>query len=66
MKGKQGNLPPNVVRLRAARPGPASTAAILDGLKLTQIVVRIESKEDRKRVLDLAKRLADGDADAKT
>jgi hypothetical protein len=58
MKGKGRGLPPNVVRLRASRPGPPSTAAIVEGLKLMQVFLRIETGRDRKRVLELAKQLA--------
>jgi hypothetical protein len=66
MKGKRGGLPPNVVTLRASRPGPPSTAAILEGLKLMQVFLRIESGRDRKRVLDLARALAPVDVKTKT
>jgi hypothetical protein len=58
MKGKRSGLPPNVVTLRASRPRPPSTAAILEGLKLMQVFLRIETGRDRKMVLDLAKQLA--------
>ena len=66
MKGKGRGLPPNVISLRASRPGPPSTAAILEGLKLMQVFLRIETGQDRKRVLDLAKQLARIDAGTKT
>ena len=66
MKGKGSALPPNVISLRASRPGPPSTAAILEGLKLMQVFLRIESGRDRKRVLDLAKQLAPIDTKRKT
>ena len=66
MKGKGSGLPPNVISLRASRPRPPSTAAILEGLKLTQIFLRIETGHDGKRVLDLAKQLAPNDANLKT
>jgi hypothetical protein len=66
MKGKRSGLPPNVVTLRASRPRPPSTAAILEGLKLIQVFFLIETGQDRKRVLDLAKQLAPIDADART
>jgi hypothetical protein len=62
MKGKRSGLPPNVVTLRASRPRPPSTAAILEGLKLMQVFLRIETARDRKTVLDLAKQLALDDA----
>jgi hypothetical protein len=65
MKGKRGGLPPNVISLRASRPGPPSTAAILEGLKLMQVVLRIKTARDRKMVLDLAKQLALDDASTK-
>jgi hypothetical protein len=65
MKGKRGGLPPNVITLRASRPGPPSTAAIIEGLKLMQIFLRIETAQDRKTVLDLAKQLAPIDGDAR-
>jgi hypothetical protein len=66
MKGKGRGLPPNVLTLRASRPGPPSSAAILDGLKLMQVFMRIETARDRKTVLDLAKQLAPIDANTKT
>ena len=66
MKGKGSGLPPNVVTLHACRPRPPSTAAILDGLKLMKVFLRIETGQDRKRVLDLAKQLAPIDADTRT
>jgi hypothetical protein len=64
MKGKGRSLPPNVIRLRASRPGPPSTAAILEGLKL-MVFLRIETGRDRKRVLELARQLAPSDANAR-
>jgi hypothetical protein len=66
MKGKGRSLPPNVIRLCASRPGPPSTAAVLEGVKLLKVFLTIEAARDRKKVLDLAKQLALGDADAKT
>jgi|GEM_PF-5723697 len=65
MKGKGRGLPPNVISLRASRPRPPSTAAIIEGLKLMQVFLRIETGRDRERVLDLAKQLAPIDANAK-
>jgi hypothetical protein len=65
VKGKRSGLPPNVVTLRASRPRPPSTAAILEGLKLMQVFLRIETARDRKTVLDLAKQLAPIDANAR-
>jgi hypothetical protein len=62
MKGKGRSLPPNVITLRASPPRPPSTAAILEGLKLMQVFLRIETGQDRKTVLDLAKQLAPIDA----
>ena len=65
MKGKGRDLPPNVLRLRASRPRPPSTAAILEGLKLMQVFLRIETGRDRKRVLELARQLAPIDANTR-
>jgi hypothetical protein len=65
MKGKRTGLPPNVLRLCASRPRPPSRAAIIEGLELMRIFIRIENGEDRKRVLDLTKQLAPVDANAK-
>jgi hypothetical protein len=62
MKNKGRGLPPNVITLSASRPRPPSTAAILEGLKLMQVFLRIETARDRKTVLDLAKQLALDDA----
>jgi hypothetical protein len=66
MKGKGRDLPPNVIRLRVSKPRPPSTAAILEGLKLMQVFLKIESGGDRKKVLDLAKQLALDDANTRT
>jgi hypothetical protein len=65
MKNKGRGLPPNVITMHASRPRPPSTAAILEGLKLMQVFLRIETARDRKTVLDLAKQLALDDANAK-
>jgi hypothetical protein len=65
MKGKGRSLPPNVMTLHASRPRPPSTAAILEGLKLMQVFLRIETGRDRKRVLDLARQLAPNDANTR-
>jgi transcriptional regulator with XRE-family HTH domain len=62
----RGSLPANVLTLRASRPRPPSTVAIIEGLKLMQIFLRIETGAERKRVLDLAKQLAPNDANRKT
>jgi hypothetical protein len=66
MKDKRGGFPPNVIRLHTSKPRPPSTAAILEGLKLMQVFLRMETGQDRKRVLDLAKQLAPIDASIKT
>jgi hypothetical protein len=66
MKGKGRGLPPNVINLRASGPRPPSTAAILEGLKLMQVFLRIETARDRKTVFDLAKQLALDDANRRT
>jgi hypothetical protein len=66
MTGKGRGLPPNVLTLGAFRPRPPSTAAILEGLKLMQVFLRIEAARDRKMVVDLAKQLAPIDAKTKT
>ncbi|MEA2939937.1 MAG: hypothetical protein QOD09_466 [Bradyrhizobium sp.] len=65
MKGKGRGLPPNVITLLASRPRPPSTAVILDGLKLIQIFLRIETAHDRNKVLDLAEQLAPSDANTR-
>jgi hypothetical protein len=66
MKGKGSGLPPNVLTLHASRPRPPNTAAILEGLKLMQVFLRIETARDRKTVLDLAKQLALDDTSTRT
>jgi hypothetical protein len=66
MKDERGGLPLNVVRLHASRPRPPNTAAILGGLKLMQVFLRIQTGQDRKRVFDLAKQLALNDANTRT
>ena len=66
MKRKRGDLPPNVVRLRAFPPAPPSRTAILEGLKLMQVFLKIQSGRDRKRVLGLARQLAPIDANTRT
>ena len=61
MKGKGRRLPPNVVQLHPPKPRPPSTAAVIEGLKLIQVFLRIEARQDRKRVLELATQLAPSD-----
>ncbi len=65
MKGKGRGLPPNVMKLLTSRARPPSTAVILEGLKLIQVFLRIETGQDRKKVLDLAKQLAPIDANTR-
>jgi hypothetical protein len=62
MKGKGRGLPPKVVKLRSSPPDSPSPAALLAGLQLVMLFLKIGSKEDRKKVLDLAKQLAPIDA----
>ena len=66
MKGKGRRLPANVVRLRTSRPRPPGTAAVLAGLQLFNVFLKIGSAQYRKKVLDLAKQLAPADAGTKT
>jgi hypothetical protein len=66
MKGKHAGRSSNIVRLCVSRPDPPSTAAILEGVKLMRVFLSIEAGRDRKRVLELARKLAPIDADAKT
>jgi hypothetical protein len=66
MKGKRGGPPSNIIRLRMSPPRPPSAAAVLAGLQLLNIFLKIGSEQDRKRVLDLAKQLAPIDAGTKT
>jgi hypothetical protein len=65
MKGKRSGHSPSVVRLRASRLGRTGTAVIPEGLELMRVFLRIETRRNRKKVLDLAKQLAPIDADAK-
>ncbi len=65
MNSKRSGPPPNVTTLRASRLGPPGTAAILEGLKLMQVFLRIKTLRDRNKVLDMARQLALNDADAK-
>jgi hypothetical protein len=65
MKGKGRRLPPNVVRLHPPKPRPPSTVAVIEGLKLMQVFLKIETGRDRKRVLELATQLAASDAHAR-
>jgi hypothetical protein len=58
MKGKRSGRPPSAVRLRASRIGRTGTAAIPEGLELMRVFLRIETRRNRKKVLDLAKQLA--------
>jgi hypothetical protein len=62
MKRKRGDLPPNVVRLRAFPPAPPSKTAIIEGIKLMKVFLRIQSGRDRKQVLELARQLAPEEA----
>jgi hypothetical protein len=56
----------NVVGLRTSRPRPPGTAAVLAGLQLFNVFLKIGSAQDRKKVLDLAKELAPDEAGRKT
>jgi hypothetical protein len=66
MEDKRSSLSLNVVRLHACRPRRQSTAVFLGGLKLLRVFLRIQTGQDRKRVLDLAKQLALNDANTRT
>jgi hypothetical protein len=66
MKGRRRGLPSNAVTLRTSRPRPPSTAAVLAGLQLFNVFLKIGSAQDRKKVLDLAKQFAPADAGTKT
>jgi hypothetical protein len=66
MKGKQSDPPSNVVRLRkSSRPSPPSTSTILEGFELIKIFLTIGVGEDRKKVIELAKRLSTNSANKK-
>jgi hypothetical protein len=44
------------------RPPPLSAASILEGFELIRVFWKIATGPDRKKALDLAKRLSTGDA----
>ena len=66
MKGRGRGVPADVIRLRTSRPRPPGTAAVLAGLQLFNVFLKIGSEQDRKKVLDLARQLAPADAGTKT
>jgi hypothetical protein len=67
MKGKQGDTSSKVVQFRM--PSPTAGAGLLspgEGLELIEAFAKIEAKRDRKKVIELAKRLATSSANKKT
>jgi hypothetical protein len=64
---KDDERPSNVVDLIKKSPAPArlTSAMILDGLELTRVFLTIRSAFERKRILRLAKEIADSDANKK-
>jgi hypothetical protein len=67
MKGKEGDPPSNVLRLiKPTRPGPPSTASVLQGLQLITVFLKISSNQKRKDVLAFAKQTAADDANERT
>jgi hypothetical protein len=60
MKGKQGNASSNVVIFRKpSGPVLPGASSVLEGLELIKAFSKIETKRDRRNILDLAKRLAE-------
>jgi hypothetical protein len=63
MKGKQGDASSKVVKFRI--PSPTAGADLLspaEGLELIEAFSKIGARKDRKKVIDLAKRLSTGSA----
>jgi hypothetical protein len=63
---RQGKGPPSKRSDTARVPtSPTQYASILEGLKLMQVFLRIETARDRKRVLELARQLAPVDVNTR-
>jgi len=64
---KDDERPSNVVDLLKKPPAPArlTSAMILDGLELTRVFLTIRSAFERKRILRMAREIADSDANKK-
>jgi hypothetical protein len=58
--------PPNVIELkRPAPPVRTTSAMVLDGLELARVFLTIRSAFERKRILALAREIAQSDANTK-
>jgi hypothetical protein len=60
--------PSNVVDLiikKSSAPARLTSAAILDGLELTKVFLTIRSSAERKRILRMAREIANSDANKK-
>jgi hypothetical protein len=66
---KDDEPPSNVVDFIKKTAPPArrmTSAAILDGLELTKVFLRIRSAAERKRILRMVREIADSDANKRT
>jgi hypothetical protein len=68
MKDEKGGPRSNVMALIRRQSGPTSLSSVmmLQGLELIRAFMTIPSAERRKLIVELAKRIAAGDADIKS
>ncbi len=68
MKDETGGPRSNLIALirKQSGPTPLSSVMMLQGLELIRVFMTIPSAERRKQVVELAKRIAAGDADIKS
>lgn len=64
---KDDERPSNLVDLikKSSAPAPLTSAMILDGLELVRVFLTIRSAFERKRILRLAREIADSDENKK-
>lgn len=58
--------PPNVIQFKKPAPPVRTTSAmVLDGLELARVFLTVRSAFERKRILALAREIAESDANRK-
>ena len=69
MSDKDDERPSNVVDLisqKSSAQARLTSSAILEGLELTKVFLRIRSAAERKRILRMVREIADSDANKRT
>jgi hypothetical protein len=69
MSDEDDKRPSNVVHLipqKSSAQARLTSSAILDGLELTKVFLRIRSAAERKRILRMVREIADSDANKRT